>query len=126
MPKSSLRVLVEARIFQCGVYDTMGRKRLVAIYACGDDVFFADDIVSLMDREQRKPAPDWLKKQLKKLPDGLVRYSWQNEQIGVVENGVEQQVPSGVRVSEKLADPSPVVKLPPGTGLDDEASIPQG
>ena len=127
MPKSSLRAAAEVAIFQCVVYDSKSRKRAIAVHACGDDVTWADDVPSLLDPDKRRTAPDWLKTQLRDLPEGSVRFNWKGERTTVSNGRVELLVPRGP-AGENVqvpVDRTPVDTTACGEDLD-EASILQG
>ena len=125
MPKSSVRAVAEAAIFQCVVYDSKSRKRAIAVYACGADVVWADDVLSLFDHDKRRPAPDWLKAQIRKLPDGVARYNWKGEKVSIQSGDHELQVPRGDETSVHThTDSAPVDDSARGEDLG-EAAIQQ-
>lgn len=128
--KSTVRAVAEAALFQAIVYDSKSRKRAIAVYACGEDVIWADDMLSLFDRDKRRPAPDWLKTQLRKLPANTARFNWKGEKVEfTTPNGAELAVPRGPEADDPQYT-SPVDHTPisdaRGEDLDDESSIRQG
>ena len=131
--KSQIRALADVRIFQAIVYDSKSRKRLIAVYACGDDIAYADDAVGLFDRDRRRVAPEWLKKQLRLLPEGGVRFDWQgNKTHKSFDDNVEHQVPVGDAQNDAEfdapRDATPIVRVPAGADFDlgGESTIQQG
>ena len=114
--KSEVRLIAEGRIFQVGLYDGKSAKRVVAVYVCGTEVFWADNSLSLFDRDQRRPAPPWLRDQLLSPKSGTILLDWRGEPT----NGKPVD-----RAAEKEFDET-TVAVPPGASLDDEDSIKQG
>jgi len=66
--RAELLALADVQIFQADVVDTNSRRRNVIIWRCGSDVFYASTMDALFDETRRKPAPQWLKDQVEKLP----------------------------------------------------------
>ena len=66
--RAELLALADVQIFQADVIDTNSRRRNVIIWRCGSDVFYASTMDALFDETRRKPAPQWLKDQVEKLP----------------------------------------------------------
>lgn len=66
--RAELLALADVQIFQADVVDTNSRRRNVIIWRCGTDVFYASTMDALFDESRRKPAPQWLKDQVEKLP----------------------------------------------------------
>lgn len=66
--RAELLALADVEILQADVIDTNSRRRNVSIWRCGPDVFYASTMDALFDESRRKPAPQWLKDQLVKLP----------------------------------------------------------
>ena len=60
--------LAEARIFQCQVLDKYGAPQQISVYMCGPDCFISETMDGLFSRDQRRPMPEWMKKQLQALP----------------------------------------------------------
>ena len=122
--KSTIRAMAEAVILQCVVYDSKSRKRAIAVYACGDDVAWADNVLGLFDVDKRKAAPQWLRDQVRKLPSDAVRLNWRGEKVAVYDDG-------GIRVEteDRRTAPIdagvPVVRVPEGEDLGED-SIKQG
>jgi hypothetical protein len=66
--RAELLALADVDIFQADVIDTSSRRRNVIIWRCGTDVLYASTMDGLFDEGRRKPAPQWLKDQVDKLP----------------------------------------------------------
>jgi len=114
MSKSKIVALAEGALFQAIVYDAKSRKRAIVIYACGTDVFWANDILALFDRDRTNAAPKWLKEQLAQLPAEVVRMNWKGERVG---QATLFAVPS---------DTAPTLHVPEGESLgEDEGAIRQ-
>ena len=118
--KSTLRAVAETAIFQAIVIDSKSRKRAIAVYACGTDVIWADGVLGLFDRDQRRPAPDWLKAQLKQLPANAVRFDWKGDRVTVT-------APAGQDLPASSPDPADTAPVVDARGEDlGESSIRQG
>lgn len=107
MAKNQLLAMAEARFFQAVVTDSKGRQRPIIIYACGDDVAWANSFVELFDREKRRAAPEWLRAALAN-PVGADCYDWCGRKVsgrGSMEMSehtarVEVEIPAGEDLSE--------------------------
>lgn len=122
--KSKVRGVADAAILQCVVYDSKSRKRAIAVYACGDDVIWADNVLSLFDVDKRKVAPTWLKEQIRSLPADALHFNWKGERVVVrEEGGVRLETPDlRTKVPE---DKTPLAHVSDGEGLDED-DIKQG
>ena len=68
--RAELLALADVEMFQADVIDTTSRRRNVIIWRCGPDILYANSMDGLFDEGRRKPAPQWLKDQIEKLPAG--------------------------------------------------------
>ena len=117
MPKSQLRAVADVAIFQCVIYDSKSRKRNIVVYACGTDVFWANDHFGLFDRDRVNKAPTWLKDQIKQLSGDVVRLDF----CGIQKAGLTDAM--GATAVE--LETTPVFHAPEGEGLGDEGDIKQ-
>lgn len=58
----------EVQLYQVQVIDSTGLERTIFVWRCGPVVFYADSMDGLFDISRRKPAPDWVVKQMGDLP----------------------------------------------------------
>lgn len=58
----------EAMLLQVQVIDSKGIEQAIVVWKCGPQMFYADSIDGLFDVARRKPAPEWLMKQMRELP----------------------------------------------------------
>lgn len=65
----ALLARADIALFQCVVTDSNQQKRNVLVYQCGENVFYSSSMDGLFDINRRKPAPKWLKDQIKS-PEG--------------------------------------------------------
>lgn len=116
--KATVRAAAEARFFQCVVYDSKMRRRLILVYICGAECFFADDFFSLFDRDKALPGPAWLREQLINPPAFQDRIDWTGRSA----------TPQGAAPAESEG---PIIVVPEGESLSlgdaagDEAGIKQ-
>lgn len=66
--RAELLALADVSIFQADVIDSGSRRRNVIIWRCGTDILYASTMDGLFDEGRRKPAPQWLRDQIEKLP----------------------------------------------------------
>ncbi len=111
MPKTQIRAVAEAAFFQCVVYDSKSRKRSIVVYACGSDVYFANDFFGLFDRDRVHVAPKWLKDQLANLPADVARLDWRGATVG----GASVQALAAAAAESRV----PTLRVPEGEGLGD-------
>ena len=77
----TLLAMAEARILQCVIIGHSGVKKAIAVYMCGDDVFYARFMDGLFDASRRRKAPEWLKKQLTDPPNGVVILNYKGKEL---------------------------------------------
>lgn len=68
-PKQALLARADIALFQCVVVDSKLQRRNIIVYLCGDNVFYASSMDGIFDNSRRRPAPEWLKKQIKQPPE---------------------------------------------------------
>jgi len=103
--RAELLALADVQIFQADVVDTNSRRRNVIIWRCGSDVFYASTMDALFDETRRKPAPQWLKDQVEKLP------------------ATRRFHANGETYEEAAASGRPVPSLPAAVPLGDNESL---
>lgn len=117
MPKSQLRAVADVAIFQAVIYDSKSRKRNIVVYACGTDVFWANDHLGLFDRDRVNKAPAWLAEQIKKMPGDVARLDFGgNLKAGLLDE---------MRATAAEDAGAPTFRAPEGEGLGDEDGIKQ-
>lgn len=69
-PKHRRKVLAiaDTLLQQIRVIDSKGAERNLCVYQCGPDIFYADTMDGIFDRDLRKIAPTWLVEQMAGVP----------------------------------------------------------
>lgn len=63
-PKTKIEVVAEAKIFQVALSGVKGKTVVVAVYLCGDDAFYAENMDGLFSEQRRRKLPKYLLDQL--------------------------------------------------------------
>ena len=77
----TLLARADVRLFQCVVIDQHHTKRNIAVYACGDDVFWAPTREGLFDPDRARRAPTWLREALAQPPAHTDVYDYRGRRL---------------------------------------------
>jgi len=116
--RNSVLVLVEGQIFQALVVDQHGKRRVVAVYVCGSDVYYANDFFGLFDPNKARKGPRWLREQVLSPSENCKVEDYQGNSRTLVTRGTGR--------SEAAIEEGKVPRPVPTLVDDDAPSISQG
>lgn len=111
--RKQLLATADVQILQAQVIDKDGRERTVVFWVCGPDIFFADKLTDLFT-EKRHRAPDWVRNQLKSLPNGR-RFDF----MGVAK-GSDTTVVAAIEAASAMTPTAKETPLSSALGDDDD------
>lgn len=104
--KKELLATADVQLLQAQVIGKDGREFTAVFWICGPDIFYANELSDLFTSKRFK-APDWVREQLKTLPNSRRFDCW-----GTSKNQADPDVPPAAKTTAPPATVTPAGPTP--------------